>query len=209
MKIGYARVSKRGDQDIRGQVETLKANGAGQVYQDHASAGSTRGRPALHKMLAGVSGGQIIMVVRIDRISRSLRDFILLVEQIHSKGGFVRSLAEGIDTSTAQGEAMAKLFGVLAEIERGWIRERTRAGVAAARARGEKLGRKPAMNRASLDEMMLMLKTGRKTKAEAARIYGVHRATIARHYDRELEREETELAKIQSKVKKPKTTKAN
>jgi DNA invertase Pin-like site-specific DNA recombinase len=182
MLIGYARVSKRDDQDIRGQVKALRDAGAVKVHQDHASAGTTAGRPALHKMLDQLRPGHVVVVVRIDRISRSLRDFILLVERIHGQGGYVRSIAEGIDTSTAQGEAMAKLFGVLAEIERGWIRERTRAGVAAARARGEKLGRRRSMNRAQLDEMVLMISSGRKSKAEAARIYRVHRSTIARQY---------------------------
>lgn len=136
--IGYARVSTE-DQDTAGQRLALEQQGCALIFEDRASGGS-RDRPNLSRALARVGEGDTLIVVRIDRLARSLVHLLEIVEQLRAKGAYFRSINDPIDTSSAQGMLMTQMLGAFAEFERALIRERTRAGLAAAMARGAKPG---------------------------------------------------------------------
>src|ERR1019366_2426255 len=141
--IGYARVSTL-DQDPALQLDALKLAGCDKVFTDTASAALDR-RPELDKMLEHLRPGDTVAVWRLDRLGRSLKNLIALVEDLAEKGVGFRSLSESIDTTTASGKLFFSVMGALAEFERDLIRERTNAGLAAARARGRVGGRPPVM----------------------------------------------------------------
>lgn len=134
MLIGYARVSTD-EQDTAAQKEELKAAGCTRIFQDIAS-GANRERPNLAKALASVRAGDTLIVIRIDRLARSLSHLLQIVEGLRDKGAFFRSLNDPIDTSSAQGMLMTQMLGAFAEFERTLIRERTKTGVRAAMAKG-------------------------------------------------------------------------
>lgn len=136
--IGYARVSTD-EQDTAGQLSELSAAGCTVVIEDKASGGS-RDRPRLATALARVARGDTLIVVRIDRLARSLSHLLEIVETLRTKGAYFRSINDPIDTSSAQGMLMTQMLGAFAEFERALIRERTRAGLQAAVARGAKPG---------------------------------------------------------------------
>lgn len=141
--IGYARVSTNG-QELQLQLDALKNAGVAKadVYTDKAS-GSKAARPGLEKCLQALQPGDTLLVWRLDRLGRSIRHLIDLVEHLRERGVEFRSLSEAIDTSTANGKLTFHIFTALAEFERDLIRERTRAGLTAARARGRMGGRPP------------------------------------------------------------------
>jgi DNA invertase Pin-like site-specific DNA recombinase len=142
--VGYARVSTQ-DQDVRLQQDALKGAGCRErdIFIDRASGARTE-RPGLDACLQTLEAGDTLLVWRLDRLGRSMPHLVLLIEQLlHRRIGF-RSLCDGaIDTTTASGELMFHIFSALAQFERRLIQERTTAGLAAARARGRKGGRKP------------------------------------------------------------------
>jgi DNA invertase Pin-like site-specific DNA recombinase len=139
--IGYARVSTNG-QELQLQLDALKAAGVAKadVYTDKAS-GSKTARPGLDKCLQALQPGDTLLVWRLDRLGRSIRHLIDLVEHLRERGVGFKSLCESIDTTTANGKLIFHIFTALAEFERDLIRERTKAGLTAARARGRKGGR--------------------------------------------------------------------
>ena len=142
--IGYARVST-GEQDVQLQVDALQQAGceAAHIFVDKAS-GARSGRPGLEACLAALQPEDTLVVWRLDRLGRSMPHLVTLVEELLSKKIGFRSLCDGaIDTTTASGELMFNLFSALAQFERRLIQERTRAGLAVARARGRKGGRNP------------------------------------------------------------------
>src|SRR5664279_770649 len=139
--LGYARVSTD-DQDASLQVDALKAAGCIKVFTDKAS-GALASRPQLDRMLDHLRPGDIVVVWRLDRLGRSLKNLIALVEDLAEKGVGFRSLTESIDTTTANGKLFFSIMGALAEFERDLVRERTMAGLEAARARG-RVGGRPA-----------------------------------------------------------------
>lgn len=141
--IGYARVSTNG-QELQLQLDALKAAGVAKadVYTDKAS-GSKTARPGLDKCLQALQPGDTLLVWRLDRLGRSIRHLIDLVEHLRERGVGFKSLCESIDTTTANGKLIFHIFTALAEFERDLIRERTKAGLTAARARGRKGGRRP------------------------------------------------------------------
>ena len=142
--IGYARVST-GDQDPQLQLDALKKTGCDEadIYTDKAS-GARASRPGLDNCLAALEPGDTLVVWRLDRLGRSMPHLVTLVEELLGKGIGFRSLQDGaIDTTTASGELMFNIFSSLAQFERRLIQERTQAGLAAARARGRKGGRRP------------------------------------------------------------------
>jgi len=141
--IGYARVSTNG-QELQLQLDALKAAGVAKadVYTDKAS-GSKTARPGLDKCLQALQPGDTLLVWRLDRLGRSIRHLIDLVEHLRERGVGFRSLCESIDTTTANGKLIFHIFTALAEFERDLIRERTKAGLTAARARGRNGGRPP------------------------------------------------------------------
>lgn len=136
--IGYARVSTD-EQDTAAQLDALRAEGCTVILEDKASGGS-RDRPNLSRALARVGQGDTLLVVRIDRLARSLSHLLEIVETLRGKGAYFRSINDPIDTSSAQGMLMTQMLGAFAEFERALIRERTKAGLKAAVARGAKPG---------------------------------------------------------------------
>ena len=144
MLIGYARVST-GDQSLTLQIDALKEEGCERVFQDQVS-GIVNTRPNLNQALNFARSGDILVVWRLDRLSRSLRDLIETVTLLESRGVQLKSLHESIDTASCSGKLIFHLFGALAEFERNLIKERTLAGLQAARARGRKGGRPPSLN---------------------------------------------------------------
>ncbi len=140
--IGYARVSAE-EQTLQSQVDELEAAGCDLVFTDVASGARTE-RVGLEEALAEVGEGDTLVVWRLDRMGRSLAHLVQLVAELAERGVHFRSLRDGvIDTTTASGELIFHLFAALAQFERNLIRERTRAGLSAARARGRTGGRKP------------------------------------------------------------------
>ena len=145
MKYGYARVSTD-DQKADLQHAALKKAGTTKIYTDDGLSGATTKRPALLRCLKVLKRGDTLTVWKLDRLGRSLRDLIAMLDDLKHRGVKFHSLTEAIDTETPTGRAMWQMIGVLAELERSLITERTKAGVAAARARGVKFGRKPKEN---------------------------------------------------------------
>lgn len=146
--IGYARVSTE-DQATFSQLDELKATGCTVIFEERASGGS-RARPELARAIAAVRRGDVLVVVRIDRLARSLSHLLDVIEQLEGMGGHFRSLRDPIDTSTPQGKFALQVLGAAAELERALVRERTRAGLQAARARG-RVGGNPALKRRDPD----------------------------------------------------------
>ena len=178
MLLGYARVSKADDQDTAAQVSALKAAGCTRVYEEKASGGRWD-RPELHRMLDHLREGDVVVVWKLDRLSRSLKDLLHILEKTEAAGANFRSLTEAIDTSGPAGCMMMQMLGSFAEFERAMVRERTRAGLKAAREQGRKGGRRPILTAHQNTEILAMLAAGR-TGAEIARLFRVHRATISR-----------------------------
>lgn len=139
MKIGYARVSTK-DQDLALQIDALKKAGCKKIFQEKMT-GATKERPELKKMIEQLRKGDVVVIWKLDRLGRSLKNLVQLVNEIQGKGAGLKSLGDHIDTVTPQGKLTFHLFAALAEFERDIIRERTHAGLAAARARGRKGGR--------------------------------------------------------------------
>ncbi|MGC7393722.1 recombinase family protein, partial [Xanthomonas citri pv. citri] len=139
MKIGYARVSTR-EQNPALQVDSLKAAGCERIYQDVASGAKTA-RPALDELLGQLRGGDVLVIWKLDRMGRSLKHLVELVGSLMERKVGLLSLNDPIDTTSAQGRFVFNLFATLAEFERELIRERTQAGLTAARARGRVGGR--------------------------------------------------------------------
>ena len=145
MKIGYARVSTT-DQDLNLQLDALNAAGCERIYQEKIS-GANKNRPQLRELLDHLRESDEIIVWKLDRLARSLTDLVSLVTEIQEKGASFHSLQDQIDTSSAHGKFTFHLFAALAEFERDIIRERTKAGLAAARARGRVGGRPKGLSR--------------------------------------------------------------
>ncbi|MDO1585585.1 recombinase family protein [Rhizobium oryzicola] len=178
MLFGYARVSKTEDQDLALQLRALHAAGCDRVVEERAS-GARFDRPALHRLLDELRPGDVVVVWKLDRLTRSLKDMLAILDRIEAEGAGFRSLTEAVDTTTPPGRMMMQMLGAFAEFERSLIRERTLAGLAAARERGRVGGRRPKLTGEQRDEIRLMLKAGR-TAADIARLFRVHRSTITR-----------------------------
>lgn len=177
MKIGYARVSTT-DQNPALQLDALKKAGCRQVFTDEASGASTT-RPQLKNALAALKPGDVLTVWKLDRLGRSLSHLIQLTNELAERGIGFRSLSEAIDTTSAQGKLLLHMLGALAEFERSLITERTRAGLAAAKRRGVKVGRKPKLTGRRLDQARKMIAAGQPV-AEVAEFAQVSRATLYR-----------------------------
>src|SRR5246500_3095011 len=140
MLMGYARVSTN-DQETATLVAALKAAGCERIYREKASGGRWD-RPELHRLLEQLRKGDVLVVWKLDRLSRSLRDVLVIMERLgEAKAGF-RSLTEAVDTTTPAGRMMMQMVGAFAEFERAMLRERTKAGLEAARAEGRMGGRR-------------------------------------------------------------------
>ena len=180
MLLGYARVSKSDDsQDTAAQVSALKSAGCTRVFEDKASGGRWD-RPELHRLLDQLREGDTLVVWKLDRLSRSLKDLLHILERVEAVGARFRSLTEAVDTAGPAGRMLMQMLGSFAEFERAMVRERTRAGLKAAAARGRKGGRQPKLTPEQKAEILDGLGSGRKSAADLARLFRVHRATISR-----------------------------
>lgn len=178
MNLGYARVSTD-DQATAAQLDALRAAGCVRVFEERASGGRWD-RPELHQMLDQLREGDVVVVWKLDRLSRSLKDLLGIMAKIDAAGAAFRSLTEAIDTATPAGRMMMQMVGVFAEFEREMIRERTRAGLERAAKKGRHPGRKPKLSEDQRQEIRELVASGRRSEAEAARLFGVHRSTIGR-----------------------------
>jgi DNA invertase Pin-like site-specific DNA recombinase len=177
--LGYARVSTS-EQDASLQHDALKAAGCIKVFTDKAS-GSLDRRPQLDRLLDQLRPSDTIVVWRLDRLGRSLKHLIQIVEDLEESGVGFKSLTEGMDTTTSGGKLIFSIFGALAEFERALIRERTMAGLAAARARGRVGGRPPVMTADKIKVARQLYGAKELTVEEIAKTIGVSRKTVYRH----------------------------
>ena len=182
MLVGYARVSTQ-EQDLALQLDALHGAGCERVFEEKAS-GAQRDRPALKAAFDYMREGDTLVVWKLDRLARSLKQLIETVEAFAGRGIGLRSLTEAIDTTTAGGKLVFHIFAALAEFERGVIRERTLAGLQAARVRGRVGGRPPALKAKDLAAAKAMLKDSEITVAEVAERMGVAASTLYRHLPR-------------------------
>jgi DNA invertase Pin-like site-specific DNA recombinase len=179
MLLGYARVSTDG-QDHALQMDALRAAGCERITVETAS-GARADRPELTRLLASARAGDVIAVWRLDRLARSLRHMIAIAEDLQARGVGLRSLTESIDTSTPGGRFVFAILAALGQMELEIVRERTRAGLAAAAARGRRGGRRPALDEAKVRAARAMLASGTMTAREVARQIGVSPSTLYRH----------------------------
>lgn len=179
MNIGYARVSTA-EQNLILQTDALEAAGCERIFVEAAS-GAQRDRPVLQSALDYMRPGDTLVVWKLDRLARSMRQLIDTVELLQSKGMGLRSLTEAIDTTTASGKLVFHIFGALAEFERAIIRERTRAGLEAACARGRKGGRPRSLTTKDLAIAKGMLRDPDINIADVAAKLNVSTATLYRH----------------------------
>ena len=179
MLLGYARVSKEDDQTNLLQAKALRAAGCKRIFEEAASGGRWD-RPELHRMLDQLRAGDTIVVWKLDRLSRSLKDVLHIMERIAQAGAGFRSITESIDTTTPAGRMMMQMVGSFAEFERAMIRERTSAGLAAARAEGRVGGRRKKLDAGKRREIAESVIAGRKSGAEMARLYNISQPTVSR-----------------------------
>ncbi|MDD5267570.1 MAG: recombinase family protein [Methylococcales bacterium] len=179
MKLGYARVSTK-DQHLELQIDALTKAGCEKIYQDIASGARTE-RPALNEMINHLRPGDVLVIWKLDRLGRSLNHLIGLVNDLMKKNIGLQSLHDPIDTTTAQGRLSFNLFASLAEFERDLIRERTQAGLSAARARGRNGGRPkgiPQKAEATACAAETLYKEGRLSVNEISEKLGIAKSTL-------------------------------
>jgi DNA invertase Pin-like site-specific DNA recombinase len=167
------------EQDTAAQMAALKATKCERIYREQASGGRWD-RPELQRLLDQLRKGDVLVVWKLDRLSRSLRDVLTIMERLSEARVGFRSLTEAIDTTTPAGRMMMKMVGAFAEFERAMLRERTRAGLEAARRDGRIGGRRPKLTTQQQAEIISTISRGDKTAADAARLFNVHPATISR-----------------------------
>jgi len=178
MQFGYARVSSQ-TQSFDAQVEALEAAGCEVIVTEKLSGKSADERTAFQALLAKLEPGDTLMVTKIDRAARNLRDLLNLVEDLARREIGFKSLGDPIDTTSLHGRLVTQILGCIAEFERGLIRERCAAGMARAKAEGRPHGRKHALNAHQQVEALRLL-SGGETQRAVARLLGVGQATIGR-----------------------------
>ncbi len=180
-RIGYARVSTD-DQELALQLDALSVAGCLTVYQEKASGKDTE-RPELMQCLKALRAGDTLVVWRMDRLGRSLSDLVKTITDLEARGVGFESLTEKIETSSAAGKLMFHVFAAMAEFERNLIRERTQAGLVAARARGRVGGRRKKLDEQQKKEIKALLRDPDISITEVAKRYGVSRTTIYRNVE--------------------------
>jgi DNA invertase Pin-like site-specific DNA recombinase len=178
MRIGYARVSTQ-EQDNTAQITALKAAGCELVFEEKMSGGRWD-RPELHRLLGQLRKSDVVVVWKLDRLSRSLKDVLLVMEKIEKVGADFQSLTEAIDTSTPAGRMMMQIVGSFAEFERAMLKERTKSGLDSARKEGRIGGRRAKLTVQQQKEVISLVTSGQKTGADAARLFRVHPSTVVR-----------------------------
>jgi len=184
MLIGYARVSKKEDQDIAAQVDALKAAGCERIFYENASGGRWD-RPELHRLLDQLRPDDVFLVWKLDRLSRSLKDLIAILERTEQAGAKFQSITEHVETVSPAGRMLVHMLGSFAEFERAMIQERTKRGLEYAKTQGRHGGRKPKLSPAQREALLQMVEGG-KSGAEAGRIFGVSKATVSRILSRRI-----------------------
>lgn len=179
MIFGYSRISKGDDQNSKLQLNALENAKVEKVFEETASGGRWD-RPKLHKMLDQLRPGDIIVVWKLDRLSRSLKDLLVIMERIDNADAGFKSITESIDTTTPAGRMMMQMVGSFAEFEREMIRERTKAGLEAARKEGRIGGRRPKLSKDQQLDIVDNVLSERKSGAQMAKLYNVSEATISR-----------------------------
>jgi DNA invertase Pin-like site-specific DNA recombinase len=176
MLIGYARVSTH-EQNLDLQRDALKSAGCEKIFVDEVS-GAVTARPGLQQAMDALRSGDVLVVWRLDRLGRSLRNLIELVAQLDEKKVGFRSLQESMDTSSSGGKLIFHVFGALAEFERNLIRERTVAGLTAARARGRKGGRPKRLNDKRRKLAVQLYRDGKHSVDEVCQMMGISKPTL-------------------------------
>lgn len=185
MKIGYARVSTAG-QDLAGQIDQLRRLGVepDHIYYDHGFTGANRERPALGQVLAACREGDELVVSKLDRLGRSIRDLAEIADEIQAKGAALNINGSIYDPSDPMGKFVFMLFAMFAEFERDLIKQRTREGMAVAKLKGKLKGGKPKLSKAQEVHLKSLAATGDYTGADLAELFNVHRATVYRTLNR-------------------------
>jgi DNA invertase Pin-like site-specific DNA recombinase len=179
MLIGYARVSKH-EQNLDLQVDALKKAGCERIFTDKVSGVKTT-RPGLEEALAYVRPGDSLVVWRLDRLGRSLKHLIETITDLSSRNIGFKSTTENIDTTTSSGQLIFHIFGALAEFERNLIKERTQAGLEAARARGRRGGRPKSLNNKKAGIAQELYRNRQSSVSEICTSLGISRATLYRY----------------------------
>lgn len=179
MLLGYTRVSKGEEQNSALQRTALDEAKVERVFEENAS-GARWNRPELQRIMDQLRPGDVVVVWKLDRLSRSLKDLLILMERIDKAGAGFRSLTEAIDTTTPAGRMMMQMVGAFAEFEREMIRERTQAGLHAARAQGRTGGRPPKLTNQQRQDIADNVLSGRKSGADMARLYRISETTVSR-----------------------------
>lgn len=182
MLIGYARVSTQ-DQNLDSQLDALNKAGCQQIFEEKIT-GKQKDRPELSICLRTLREGDVLVVWKLDRLARSLKDLVEIISDLDERKVGFKSLTESIDSTSAGGKLIFHIFGALAEFEHNLIRERTLAGLAAARARGRKGGRKPALSDNDVKKAAAMLLDPLITKKEVAEHFSVSRLTLNKSLQR-------------------------
>jgi DNA invertase Pin-like site-specific DNA recombinase len=177
--IGYCRVSTS-DQNLSLQKDELKRFGCSKIYEDVAS-GAKSARVGLEAAIDFAREGDTLVIWKLDRLGRSLRDLIEIVNRLEQNGVSFVCITQNIDTRTPGGKLFFHIFGALAEYERELIRERTKAGLTAARARGRKGGRKPAMNEEQIEQARAMMDNPKLKIKSIIKTMGVSKATLYKY----------------------------
>jgi len=178
MILGYARVSTR-DQNLDGQRDAITAAGAERIFADKIT-GTARSRPELDRLLSELRDGDVVVVTKYDRLARSLKDLLEIVELIQARGAGFRSLGEDIDTTSPAGRLVFHVFASIAQFERERIVERTKEGLEAARKRGRVGGRPQALTPAQKVEVRRMRDIDLRPIPEIADLFKVSDKTIRR-----------------------------
>lgn len=183
MILGYARVSTD-DQETHLQIDALKAAGCERIFQEKMS-GARGDRPELRRLLEQARKGDVVLVWKLDRLGRSVKQLIETVETLHNADIQLKSITENIiDTTSPAGKLIFGVFAVIAEFERDMLRQRTMAGLAAAKKRGRVGGKPRALDAAKIKKARVMLASGEYTKTEVAQELGVSRHTLWRSLNR-------------------------
>jgi DNA invertase Pin-like site-specific DNA recombinase len=178
VNVGYARVSTS-DQTADNQIPKLREAGCEKIYKETASGGRWD-RPELQACLQHLRKGDVLIVWKLDRLSRSLSDLLRILKKVDDEGAGFQSLTEHVDTTTSAGRLMMNMLGSFSQFERDMIRERTKLGLARARAAGRKGGGKHILSDKRQAEVIRQITSGEKTQADAARDERVSKATISR-----------------------------
>jgi len=179
MIIGYARVSTD-DQNLDLQLDALKKEGCGKIYQDTVS-GMKKNRPGLDEAISHLRKGDTLVVWKLDRLGRSLKDLLDLIEKFYQDEIQFKSITDGINTTTAVGRFFFNIMGSLAQMERELMMERTQTGIKAAKERGRVGGRKRALVNSKLDAARKLLDEGTPRK-DVAEIMKISVATLYRYF---------------------------